>query len=143
MLHVAFRYGETKLFAQLVYFFRGGDSAHVEVAELLGDGIWRCTSSSYMDKGPRAKDMPLPASKWRLYKTDIDPVVAHEWLARNKGKGYAWWKLLRFVFPWIRPSFGGPPCSQCWAHCVAIGHSDSWDLRNAEAATAWRYERVQ
>ena len=69
--------------------------------------------------------------------------VAREWLDMNRGTGYGWVKLLRFVFPWFRPSWGGPICTQCWAYCVGIGLTDSWHPRFAEAATAWQFERVQ
>ena len=143
MLHIAYRYGDTKLFARFVCLLRGGDSAHVEMCEPLAYGLWRCTSSSHMDGGPRTKDMPLPAGKWRLYRTNIHPSVAREWLANNKGKSYGWWKLIRFAIPLIRPSFGGPICTQACAQMTALGHADSWDLRTLEAAHAWRYERVQ
>lgn len=142
-LHAAYRYGDTRLFARLVCLLVGGDSAHVEMAEPLGDGLWRCTSSSWMDGGPRQKVMPLPPEKWRVYKTDVHLSHANEWLIANMASGYGWVKLLRFVFPWFRPSFGGPICTECWAQVLGIGDADSWNLRASEAVTAWRYKRFQ
>lgn len=142
-LHIAYRYGDTRLFARLVCLLGGGDSAHVEVAEPLGGGLWRCVSSSWLDGGPRVKVMPLPAEKWRIYKTDIDGERAGDWLKAHYHQGYGWVKLLRFVFPWFRPSWGGPICTECWAAVLGVGLADSWHLRTSEAVTAWRYERTQ
>jgi hypothetical protein len=139
VLHVAFRYGDTRLFARLVCLIRGGDSAHCEGAFPTGDGEgWLCVSSSWVDGGPRHKLMPLPPDKWRVYRTDLPPGEAVEWLERQKG-GYGWWKLIRFALPFIRPSFGGPICTEAVAQMLGLGHSDSWDLRTLEAAIRWRY----
>ena len=142
-LHIAFRYGDTRFFSRLVCLLRGGDSAHVEAAEPMDDGRWRCTSSSGLDGGVRQKDMPLPPEKWRIYKTDVSPEAASLWMASNKGEGYGWSKLVRFAAPFLRPSWGGPICTEAVAQIMSLGHSDSWDLRTLEAATAWRYERTQ
>jgi hypothetical protein len=138
-LYVAYRYGDTRLFARLVCLIRGGDSAHCEMAEDLGNGMFWCTSSSWMDGGVRQKYMALPKDKWRLYKTDVPVAAADEWFLRNKQYGYGWWKLIRFLFPWFRPSMGGPICTEAVAEMLGLGHTDSWDLRTLEAAVAWRY----
>lgn len=142
-LYVAYRYGDTRLFARLVRLFRGGDCAHVEAAVPLGDGLWRCTSSSWMDSGPRQKDMPLPAAKWRIYRTDVPAKRADEWLSWAWGAGYGWWRLLRFVVPCFRPGGGGPVCTSAVAEMVAMPRPEIWDLIGHEAAVSWRYPRVQ
>lgn len=138
-LHIAFRYGDRKLFARLVCLLRGGDSAHCEAVVPLGDGQWWCVSSSWVDGGVRAKVMPLPRAKWRIYETGLPSGAASDWYVRNKGQGYGWWKLLRFALPWVRPSWGGPICTEACAQMLGLGHSDSWDLRTLEAAVQWRY----
>jgi hypothetical protein len=142
-LHIAFRYGDKRLFSRIVCLLRGGDSAHVEVAEPLGDGRWRCTSSSFMDGGARQKDMPLPAEKWRIYRTDIPPERATAWLAANDAEGYPWWVLLRFVLPFMRPGSAWKVCTGCAAEIAAIPRPEVWEVMTLEAAVAWRYERVQ
>lgn len=140
-LHIAFRYNDRRLFARLVCLIRGGDSAHCEGAYPTDDG-WRCVSASWMDGGARGKTMALPGDKWRVYRTDLPPGVAEAWLARNGGQGYGWWKLIRFAFPWLRPSFGGPICTEACAEMLGLGHADSWDLRTLEAAVEWRYGKA-
>lgn len=138
-LHVAFRYGDRRLFARLVCLVRGGDSAHCEAAYATPEGDWACVSSSWVDGGARGKEMPLPAAKWRIYRTDLDAVRAQLWLARHAGEGYGWIKLLRFLLPFVRPSWGGPICTEAVAQMLGLGHADSHDLRTLEAAVRWRY----
>lgn len=155
-LLVAFRYGDTRLFARLVCLIRGGDSAHCEAAApqdletrldpAASGALFYCVSSSWVDGGPRPVTMRLPPSKWRIYETDLSAERADEWLAEQRRLGYiryGWWKLIRFLFPFIRPSRGGPICTEAIAAMVDLGHTDSWDLRTLEAAIAWRYRRVQ
>jgi hypothetical protein len=142
-LIAAFRYNDPRLFARLVCLVTGGDTAHCEVAEDLGDGTYRCVSSSWLDGGARPKIMPLPAGKWRLYRTDVPARHAAAWMARNKGARYGWWKLLRFVVPFLRPSWGGPICSEACAEILGMPDSDSWNPRSFEAAVAWRYPRAE
>lgn len=138
-LYVAFRYGDRRPFARLVCLLRGGDSAHCEAAERWSDGHWHCVSSSWVDGGVRGKSMQLPATKWRVYRTDLDAGLADRWLEEHDDEPYGWWKLLRFVLPFVRPSWGGPICTEAVARMLGLGHSDSWDLRTLEAAVEWRY----
>jgi hypothetical protein len=43
----------------------------------------------------------------------------------------------------IRPSWGGPICTQAVAEIIGLPDHDSWDVRQLEAAVAWRWPRVQ
>ena len=142
-LHIAYRYGDHRIFARLVCLLRGGDSAHVEVAVPLENGTWACVSSSWLDGGPRLVVMPLPAEKWRIYQTGLPVHKADDWLNLNRGKGYGWWRLLRFVLPFFRPGGGGPVCTSAVAEIIGLPRPEIWDLIGHEAAVSWRYERVQ
>ena len=144
-LHVAFRYGDRRWFARLVVAVCGGDAAHCEVVTPLGGGQWRCISSSWMDGGPRAKHMALPAEKWRIYATSASWDSAEAWLdaQRTLANGYGWWKLLRFVLPFLRPSWGGPICTEACAEALDMPDSDAWNVRQLEAALAWQHNRFQ
>lgn len=144
-VYLASRYGDRRLFARLVCAVTGGDTAHCEAVTPLGDGQWRCISSSWMDGGPREKLMPLPPEKWRIYRTEAPWFNAQEWLAgqQARGHGYGWWKLLRFVLPMIRPSWGGPICSEACAEILRMPDSDSYTPRSIEAAVAWQHARIQ
>lgn len=71
LVRVAFRYNDRRMFARLVCWLRGGDSAHCEVASVLTDtGLHHCVSSSWLDGGVRGKWMPLPADRWRVYEIE-------------------------------------------------------------------------
>lgn len=142
-LHIAYRYDDQRTFARLVRLFRGGDCAHVEAAVPLNGDQWACVSSSWLDGGPRFKVMPLPPEKWRIYRTSISHLRADEWLAANHGKGYGWWRLIRFVLPFLRPGGGGPVCTSAVAEMIGMPKPETWDLIGHEAAVSWRYERTQ
>jgi hypothetical protein len=150
-VHLASRYGDRRVFSRLVCAVIGGDTAHCEAVTPLGDGQWRCISSSWMDGGPRPKTMPLPREKWRIYRTEVPWSNAEEWLAAQdeKLKGtprwlrYGWWKLLRFVVPFLRPSWGGPICSEACAEICRMPDSDSYNPRSIEAAVAWQHTKIQ
>lgn len=138
-LRVAFRYGDSRLFARLVRFLRGGDSAHVEVsARKVGD-MHECISSSHMDGGVRLKIMPLPGQKWRVYKTDIPSARAYDWLAFNDHRGYGWVRLVRFLFPFLRPNVGGPICTTAVGQILGLADSECHDLRSQESAVRFRW----
>jgi hypothetical protein len=142
-LLVAVRYNDPRLFGRLVRLARGGDGSHTEVAVPQGDGLYWCVSSAQTDGGVRPKTMPLPAGKWRLYQTDVPTERAHDYLRKRGHEGYGWWRLVRFLLPMLRPSWGGPICTQATAEIVGLPDHDSWDVRQLEAAIAWRWPRVQ
>ncbi len=70
MLLIAFRHSDQRLFARLVTFCRGGDSAHVEAAMPSDDAqLSTCVSASFLDHGVRGKLIDITdAGKWRVYR---------------------------------------------------------------------------
>ncbi len=116
MIRVAFRYDDTRLFARLVCFLRGGDSAHCEVAYRWPDcpedvysllrGLdvtplkgneHECVSASFLDGGVRSKVIDLPASKWRIYEVPGDPAEVKLWLSLHQGQRYDWPAFIGFT----------------------------------------------
>lgn len=145
MLRVAFRYGDPRLFARLVCWFRGGDSAHCEAAPAWDEvtGEYTCISSSFLDGGVRLKRMPLPAEKWRVYEVDVQEVRAWAWYFEHRGEGYDTFGLLGFVW---RPFRGWKDkwfCSEVVAEMMLISKAWAFDLVLLESVCARFGKRIQ
>lgn len=139
---VAFRYGDTRLFARLVCLLRGGDSAHCEVATPVEPGVYDCVSSSYLDGGVRGKRMMLGPEKWRLYRIDAvqDPAA---WLVQHAGAKYDVLGLLGIVFPPMGHRRRRWICTEAVADIVGLRDPHTYDLRTLESACARFGERLQ
>lgn len=139
---VAFRYGDTRLFARTVCALRGGDSAHCEVATPAEPWVYDCVSASFLDGGVRGKRMALPPEKWRLYRMDArrDPA---DWLAAHEGQGYDVLGLAGIVLPPLWHSRTRWFCSEAAADILGLAPAHIYDLRVLESVCARFGERLQ
>lgn len=136
MIRVAFRYGDSRLFARLVCLFQGGDSAHCEVSIRRVADVHECVSASWIDGGVRVKQMPLPASKWRIYRVDGAPETATAWAAKHSGAPYDWLGLLGFFVRRI-PGFSNAWfCSESAADIMGLTDPHRYDLALLESVCA-------
>ena len=142
MIRVAFRYGDSRLFARLVCLLRGGDSAHCEVAHWWDGLMHECVSSSWLDDGVRGKLLRLSQDKWRIYEGDGDPEAVRRWLAAHQSEGYGAWRLLRFALG-LRINAGGPVCSGACAAMMGLTEDRLFEPRTLEAVCARFMRRVQ
>lgn len=142
-VRVAFRYGDRRLFARLVCWLRGGDSAHCEVASVWTEtGLHHCVSSSWLDGGVRGKWMPLPADKWRVYEIEAttDPLA---WLAEHRDQGYDRLGLLGILWPRLGHSRRRWFCSETAGDVVGLPEPQIFDLRTLESVCQRFGTRVQ
>lgn len=142
IVRVAFRYGDTRLFAWLVCLLRGGDSAHCEVAYPWHGDMYACVSASFLDGGLRAKAMTLPPTKWRVYEIEA-PVHPVDWLDQHQGKGYDILGLLGIVLPPLGHSRRRWFCSEAAADMLGLREPHIYDLRTLESVCARFGKRVQ
>ena len=130
MVRVAFRYGDSRLFSRAVCWFRGGDSAHCEVAldwdHATGEAL--CFSSSFLDGGVRQKRMPLPPEKWRVYELDVEDLRVWGWFFENNGAGYDILGLFGFVWRPVRGWLGKWFCSEAAAAMIGLANPEAFDL---------------
>lgn len=144
MIRVAFRYGDKRLFSILACFFQRYDSAHCEVAYNWSGTLHNCVSSSFLDHGVRAKDIDMPADKWRIYEIDEPQENVLEYLEYNDDCKYDVLGLFGFIISRrIRGSRRKKFCSETGAEI--IGLSDPWryDLALLESYCAKVGRRVQ
>ena len=143
MIRVAFRYNDDRIFARLVTFVRGGDSAHCEVANKWRGDFHTCTSASFMDGGVRQKQIPLTADKWRIYEMDIANETVDEWFAKHHGKKYDVVGLFGFVWRTIEGSVRRFFCSEVAADIIGLPEPHLYDLRALESVCARFGRRIQ
>lgn len=132
VVRVAFRYGDTRIFARLVCWWRGGDSAHCEIATPYSPYIGYyhdCVSSSFLDGGVRKKVIALRPEKWRVYEIPTTQwSEVEKWLEANKGAGYDWAGLFGFIIPringWAKRKF----CSEALAEILGFTKPNKFDL---------------
>lgn len=138
MVRIAFRYGDTRLFARLVCLWRGGDSAHCEVAILEpgSSDTYMCLSASWLDGGVRIKHMKLPTSKWRVYNIDVSQDNVYNWASAHVGKKYDWVGLLGFILPRIKGRKKSYFCSEVAAEVMGLNEPYKFDLRLLELVCA-------
>jgi hypothetical protein len=147
MLRIAFRYGDSRLFARAVCWWRGGDSAHCEVLlgdSVLGGGWHECLSSSWLDGGVRVKWMPLPADKWRIYEVPFGSVEeARAWAWKHSGEGYDALGLLGFVIRRVKGLARDWFCSEVAAELMGLRDPWQFDLKLLEAVCARTGKSIQ
>lgn len=143
MIRVCFRYGDHRAFARLVCAWRGGDSAHCEVAFDWRAQAHDCVSASWLDGGVRIKTIDLPADKWRIYEMPADRNRALAWAAQHAGERYDTLGLLGFVMRrikgWRRAWF----CSEVAADVMYLPEPYLYDLRALESVCGRYGTRVQ
>jgi hypothetical protein len=141
-IRAAFRYGDTRLFSRLVTFFRGGDSAHCEVAWAWIGHMHECVSASYLDGGVRAKVLALPPKTWRIYELDsaVEPL---EWYCVHSGSRYDVLGLLGILWPRIGHQRRRWFCSEVLAAIIGLPEPQLYDLRVAESVCAKLGVRIQ
>ena len=142
-LQIAFRYGDSRLFARLVCALRGGDSAHCEMSVLRVDDRHHCISSSFLDGGVRFKVMQLSPGKWRIYELPVDASLAVEWLRAHEGEGYDWLGLLGFFVRRIKGSKTKRFCSEAAAEVLGLPDAWRYDLALLESVCAMFGKRLQ
>jgi len=102
-----------------------GPYSHCEIAVAIGEGMYRCYSSSFRDGGVRVKTMPLPADKWDVLPVDIPAQAVKAFYHRHAGTPYDWRGVLGFVF-YNRDSRNRWFCSEYCAAC--IGFHEAWRI---------------
>lgn len=133
MIRIAFRYNDrTRWFSRAVCAWRGGDTAHCEVAWRWDGPVHHCVSSSIEDGGVRGKLIYLYPDKWRIYEVPGDPEAVRAWLAEHDGEPYGLLRLLRF-FIGLRVNIGGPLCSGVSAGRMLIPDDRLFDPRALDA----------
>jgi len=142
-LRVAFRYNDPRIFARLVCWVRGGDSAHCEVSDKWTGLSHSCVSASFVDKGVRRKQLWLAPEKWRIYELELSPEVVADWYRKNAGKGYDILGLLGFLFRRVTGESNKYFCSEAGA--AMLGYSNAWayDLVLLESVCAREGKQVQ
>lgn len=129
MIRIAFRYGDkTRWFSRAICAWRGGDTAHCEVAWRWDGPVHHCVSASIEDGGVRGKVIPMAADKWRIYEVPGNPEDVLAWLAEHEGDGYGFLRLLRF-FIGLRINVGGPICSGVGAKQMRLPNDRLFDPR--------------
>lgn len=111
MIRICFRYGDTRLFARALCFFRGGDSAHCETAHRWIGDVYDCVSASWLDGGVRPNLITMPVSKWRVYEVPGSPDEVRRWAKDHEGEGYDWPAF--FGFGWFRRIKGFTKLKHC------------------------------
>lgn len=116
MLRVAFRVGDTRLFARVIHAWDKADVSHCEVAADWAGLQHECWSASFLDKGVRHKSLRLDPAKWRVYEVPHDPDQARVWFAAYEGCWYDVLGLLGFVIRpikgWLRAFFCSEACAE-------------------------------
>lgn len=134
MIRICFRFGDTRLFARLVCWLRGGDAAHCETAHRWVGDVYDCVSSSWLDGGVRGKLITMAHAKWRVYEVPGNPDDVRRWLAEHQGQRYDWIGLLGFVLPWRVPGFKRRWfCSEASADHLWLRDPVRWDLYALES----------
>jgi hypothetical protein len=141
-IKVAFRYGERRFLSRLICWWRGGDSAHCEVAVGEVGQPMRCITASWLDGGVRHKIMPLPPDKWRIYTVTAE-VEPFSWFDQHEGEKYDFLGLLSFVVSVIRHRKRGWFCSEAAAHIIGLPAAHRFDLVLLEAVCARYGNRIQ
>lgn len=144
MIRVCFRYGDKRLFARVVGWWQGHDSAHCEVSYEWTQLYHDCVSASFVDGGVRGKIIAMPAEKWRIYEVDrVTKTAVKSWLAENDGKGYDVLGLAGFVWRpikgWLKKKF----CSECGAEILGLPDPWRYDVATLESVCARFGRRVQ
>jgi hypothetical protein len=142
-IRVAFRYNDPRIFARLVCFVRGGDSAHCEASDRWEQESHSCVSSSFLDHGVRRKLLVLAPDKWRIYEIQEPTETVADWYRKNAGKGYDLLGLLGFF---VRRISGEPNkyfCSEAVASMLRLPNPWAYDLMLLESVCAKIGTRVQ
>lgn len=127
---LGFRHSDSRLYARVVRWFRGGDTAHCEagIPDAGGNRLSLCFSSSYTDGGVRGKiiDMSDP-HKWRVYwwvNEYIDPM---EWLRPHFNDGYDLLGCVGIVAPRVGEDRGKKFCSEACAEIMKLTDPHTYD----------------
>lgn len=143
MLHIAFRYGDRRLFSRFVCWWQSNDASHCELVLSREGEVFECASASYLDHGVRVKHMPLPATKWRIYRIPGDAAAARAWFEAHQGEGYDLFGLLGFAW---RPWRGVERDWWCSEACAAaLSWREPWrkDVADLEVDSGYLGTRVQ
>lgn len=99
-------YYRAKLSDWLIRVFTKGPYSHAELAVPLGEGQYRCYTSSIRDGGVRVKNMPLPEDKWDLIPIsklgslrNDSPETIEAFFESKKGLKYDFLGALGIILP--------------------------------------------
>jgi len=133
---VAFRHNDSRLYARVVRFFRGGDTAHSEVGipDAGGNRLGLCFSSSYTDGGVRAKVLDLTdPHKWRVYWWAHDFIDPMEWLRVNFNCGYDLRGCIGIGAPRVGEDRDKKFCSEASAEILKLIDPHTYDPARLES----------
>ena len=142
MIRIAFRYGDSRIFARLVCLLQGGDSAHCEVAYAWAGRVHQCVSASFLDGGVRQKTLALDPAKWRVYEAEGEPTEVLAWLRRHDAERYDWLGLLGFAIRRIKGWSNRKFCSEACADILGLPDPYRYDLALLESVCARYGKRV-
>lgn len=135
MILIAFRHSATRrLFARVVCWLRGGDSAHVESAIPAPDGrLALSVSASFMDRGVRGKILDFTdARKWRVYRWDAPHVDLMAWLQDHYAAPYDVRGLLGIMAPAVGHDRRARFSSEAVAEHIGLEDPHTYDLVRLE-----------
>jgi hypothetical protein len=126
-MKIAFYKAKDHLFNLAVSWWDRGPYSHCElVGEHLGGNTYMCYSSSFMDKGVRAKAIELKPEKWDVFDVDIDEAFAMQWFAQHNGNKYDTLGLVGFLIRIIPGQKNRWFCSEAVA--AMMGMLETWRL---------------
>lgn len=95
--------------------------SHCEIAVVYTATQYKSYSASSRDKGVRCKTMELPSDKWDLISLSehviLDTIDLYE---ETQGEKYDYLGVLRFIFPFLKPSPTRWFCSEWCAQALGL-----------------------
>jgi hypothetical protein len=147
MIRVAFRYGDPHPFSRLVCWWRGGDTAHCEVAAWCAQAdrphLHLCISASWHDGAVRHKLIDLDPTTWRIYdmfSVGVEPTV---WLIHHDGEKCDRLGLLGFVIRRNRRRRKAWFSAEVAADILGFSEPHAFDVRRLELICKRYGTRVQ
>ena len=113
-------------------FFTRGQFSHCEIALHLGDGYYKCYSSSYRDGGVRTKTMQLDPTKWQLIPIHVSDTQIKRYFGVTRDSGYDLLGALGVVAG-FREHKSKYFCSE-WCYNAIFDSQDGWRFSPAQLA---------
>lgn len=108
--------------------------SHCEIAIAQDNGHYRCLSSHVRDGGVREKILRLAPENWDIVPASLEAEAALAFFAREKGSGYDYSGVLRFVLPFLRASKTRWFCSEFVAAALGM---DRPERQSPQDVFAW------
>ncbi|MDO4775824.1 MAG: hypothetical protein Q4A06_00060 [Cardiobacteriaceae bacterium] len=121
MICIAFFKGHSPYLSdRLIRWITKSAYSHCEIAIAQGNGNYRCLSSHARDGGVREKFLHLAPERWDIVPAPIGEKEALSFFEQEKGSGYDYAGVLRFVFPFLRASKTRWFCSEFVAAALGM-----------------------